>query len=98
HEQQLVSLLGKSSAEQRLAALLLSLSQRNRQRHLSASAFRLPMSRTDIGNFLGLTIETVSRGLGRLQTQGVISLDKKEVCIKDVSRLQQLSLPSEEFL
>lgn len=90
-EQQLVTLLSKSSAEQRLAALLLSLSRRNQQRQLSANAFRLPMSRTDIGNFLGLTIETISRVINRMQNQGIVSIDKKEVHIIDPAGLKQLA-------
>ncbi|MDQ2075209.1 fumarate/nitrate reduction transcriptional regulator Fnr [Marinimicrobium sp. ABcell2] len=91
HDQQLISLLSKSSAEQRIAAFLLSLSRRHEARHLAANAFRLPMSRTDMGNFLGLTIETVSRVLSRFHAQGIIQLDKKEVRIADFPRLQELS-------
>jgi CRP/FNR family transcriptional regulator, anaerobic regulatory protein len=91
HDQQLISLLSKSSAEQRIAAFLISLSRRHEARHLAAHAFRLPMSRTDMGNFLGLTIETVSRVLSRFHAQGIIHLDKKEVRILDFPRLQELS-------
>lgn len=90
-EQQLAGLLSKSSAEQRVAALLLSISARNKARQLSATAFRLPMSRTDIGNFLGLTIETVSRVFTRLQKQGVIRVDKKEIEVEDIDALRKLS-------
>ncbi len=90
-DQQVISLLSKSSAEERIAALLLSISNRNSRRHLSASAFRLPMSRTDIGNYLGLTIETVSRIFSRLQQQGVIDADKKEVKILDMEGLHKIA-------
>ncbi|WP_111640895.1 fumarate/nitrate reduction transcriptional regulator Fnr [Marinimicrobium alkaliphilum] len=90
-EQQLAGLLSKSTAEQRVAALLLSISARNKARQLSATAFRLPMSRTDIGNFLGLTIETVSRVFTRLQKQGIIRVDKKEVQVEDIDALRKLS-------
>jgi CRP/FNR family transcriptional regulator len=95
HEQQIISLLGKASAEARIASLLLSISTRNSSRKLSATAFLLPMSRTDIGNFLGLTIETVSRTFARLQKTNVIAVDKKEVLIKDVQGLQQLAKGTE---
>ncbi|ACE83480.1 fumarate/nitrate reduction transcriptional regulator Fnr [Cellvibrio japonicus] len=90
-DQQIISLLSKSSAEERIAALLLSISSRNSRRQLSAQAFRLPMSRTDIGNYLGLTIETVSRIFTRLQKQGIIAVDKKEVRILDMDKLREIA-------
>lgn len=94
-DQQVIALLGKSSAEARIASLLLSISARNSRRSLSANEFILPMSRTDIGNYLGLTIETVSRIFTRLQKNGVISVDKKEVIIQDIDSLKQLTLGAE---
>ncbi|HTF97564.1 MAG TPA: fumarate/nitrate reduction transcriptional regulator Fnr [Cellvibrio sp.] len=90
-DQQIITLLSKSNAEERVAALLLSISSRNNRRQLSATAFRLPMSRTDIGNFLGLTIETVSRIFTRLQKQDVINVDKKEVVIKNMEQLRSIA-------
>ena len=92
HDQQLITLLSKNSAEERIAALLLSISSRNRSRGLSADEFYLPMSRSDMGNYLGLTIETVSRVMGRLHKQGVIALDKKHVVINNMKQLQDTSL------
>ncbi len=90
-DQQVITLLSKSSAEERIASLLLSISSRNNRRQLSANAFRLPMSRTDIGNYLGLTIETVSRIFTRLQKQNIISVDKKEIRIEDMDKLRALA-------
>lgn len=90
-DQQIITLLSKSSAEERIAALLLSISSRNSRRQLSATAFRLPMSRTDIGNYLGLTIETVSRIFTRLQKQELIHVDKKEVLIKNMDQLRSIA-------
>ncbi|HSC67428.1 MAG TPA: fumarate/nitrate reduction transcriptional regulator Fnr [Cellvibrio sp.] len=90
-DQQIITLLSKSSAEERIAALLLSISNRNSRRQLSANAFRLPMSRTDIGNYLGLTIETVSRVFTRIQKQGVIAVDKKEILIKNMDQLRSIA-------
>jgi CRP/FNR family transcriptional regulator, anaerobic regulatory protein len=90
-DQQIITLLSKSSAEERIAALLLSISSRNSRRQLAATAFRLPMSRTDIGNFLGLTIETVSRIFSRLQKQRVLDVDRKEILIKDMDQLRQIA-------
>lgn len=91
HDQQRISLVSKSSAEQRIVALLVSLSRRHEARQLSPHEFRLPMSRTDMGNFLGLTIETVSRVLGRLHSQKIIHLNKKELRILDFSHLLDIS-------
>lgn len=90
-DQQVITLLSKSSADERIAALLLSISSRNGRRQLSANAFRLPMSRTDIGNYLGLTIETVSRVLTRLQKQEVIAVDKKEILITKMEQLRAIA-------
>lgn len=92
NEQQLITLLGKNSADERICALLLSISARNHSRGLAADEFHLPMSRSDMGNYLGLTIETVSRVMGRLHKQGVINLDKKHVQVKDMPKLRILAL------
>lgn len=87
-DQQLITLLGKNSAEQRIAALLISISARNSQRRLSATSFRLPMSRTDIGNYLGLTVETVSRVFSRFQKSALLAVDNKEITILDIDVLR----------
>jgi len=93
HDQQLITLLSKNSAEERVASLLLSISNRNSRRQLSASAFRLPMSRADIGNYLGLTVETVSRVLSRFQKQGMLTVDKKEIAIDNMQLLLEITSP-----
>ncbi len=90
-DHELISLLSKNTADEKLAFLLLSISERNHRRGLSPVEFHLPMSRSDIGNFLGLTIETVSRVLGRFHSTGLILLDKKHVHIQDLSKLKQLA-------
>lgn len=92
-DQQLITLLSKNSADERIASLLLSISARNHSRGLSAEEFYLPMSRSDIGNYLGLTIETVSRVMGRLNRNGTIELDKKHVIILDMEELRNLAIP-----
>ncbi len=86
-DQQLIMLLSKKSAEERIASLLLSISTRHAKRGLSASGFRLPMSRNDIGNFLGLAVETVSRVFTRLQKQGIILVDGKEIEVLQMREL-----------
>lgn len=90
NDHQMMLTLGKKNAEGRIATLLLSLSQRYARRNFSSTAMRLPMSRMDIGNFLGLTIETVSRTLSRLQKEDVISVNGREIVIKNRERLDQL--------
>jgi CRP/FNR family transcriptional regulator len=91
NDQQLISLLGKNSAEERIAALILSISSRNVRRKFSATEFRLPMSRTDIANYLGLTIETVSRILSKMGKQNIIELNNKELTILDMESLKDLA-------
>lgn len=87
-DQQLITLLSKNSADERVAALLLSISTRNSRRKLSATAFRLPMSRVDIGNYLGLTVETVSRVFSRMQKMEILHVDNKEIEILDIEGLR----------
>ncbi|MFN2328712.1 MAG: fumarate/nitrate reduction transcriptional regulator Fnr [Chromatocurvus sp.] len=90
-DQQLITLLSKSSADARIAALLLSISMRNARRRLSATQFRLSMSRVDIGNYLGLTVETVSRVFTRLQKSGIMDVSNREISILDETALRQLT-------
>jgi len=91
-EQQLITMLSNNSAEQRVAALLLSIAVRNQTRGLSAAEFHLPMSRSDIANYLGLTIETVSRIFTKLHKNGIIALDKKHIRINDIDSLRNSSI------
>lgn len=90
-DQQIQILLGKKTAEERIGTFLLNLSQRYSQRRLSATRFRLPMARTDIGNYLGLAVETVSRVFTRLQKHSVLKVDGKEIEILDHRQLCELS-------
>jgi CRP/FNR family transcriptional regulator len=89
-EQQMLMQLGKRTAEERLASFLLSLSSRFSQRGLSATEFNLPMSRQDIGNYLGLAIETVSRLFAHFQEQGVLRVNRKQITIVDMGRLKAM--------
>jgi len=90
-DQLLITLLSKNAADERVAALLLSISTRNARRKLSATQFRLPMSRLDIGNYLGLTVETVSRVFSRMQKLGVLRVDNREVEILDAHQLHEIA-------
>lgn len=90
-DQMLITLLSKNSAEQRVAALILSISSRQARLKLSATKFRLPMSRIDIGNYLGLTVETVSRVFSRMQKMAALEVDNKEIRILDVDGVRALA-------
>lgn len=90
-DQKLITLLSKNSADERLAALFLGLSQRCSTIGLSSTNIILPMSRGDIANYLGLTVETVSRVLSRLQKQKIIEIDNKELNILDMDALRNIT-------
>jgi CRP/FNR family transcriptional regulator len=83
-------LLGSMSAEERLAAFLVNLSQRLTARGYSAVRFVLRMSRREIGSYLGLTLETVSRVFSRFQREGLIRAELKSVELKDLARLRAM--------
>lgn len=88
--------LGKKSAEARLATLLLSLAKQFRQRGYSANEFNLHMSRRDIANYLGLALETVSRSFSRLQQRGLITVDRHYIKVHDLDLLAEHGLEPEE--
>jgi len=88
NDQKMLMLLGKRSAEERLAAFLVSLSARYKSRNLSATEFNLPMSRQDIGNYLGLAIETVSRLFAHFQEQKLLTVNRRAVVLTDLERLK----------
>lgn len=75
-------------AEQRLAAFLLNLSQRFAARGLSPTRFQLRMSRQEIGSYLGLQLETVSRAFSHFQDDGLISVKVRSIEILSLQRLQ----------
>ncbi len=90
-DQQLIMLLGKKPADERIASFLLNIGTRHELRGLSSKYFRLNMSRNDIGNYLGLAVETVSRTFTRFQQLNLIKTDGKEVEILDKNTLCSLA-------
>lgn len=86
-EQQLMLLLGRMTAEERVAAFLRDLASRFAERGQSPNEFTLPMAREEIGNYLGLTLETVSRCFSRLKHAGVLDVDNRHIRIRDARRL-----------
>ncbi|RMH85892.1 fumarate/nitrate reduction transcriptional regulator Fnr [Pseudomonas sp. AOB-7] len=87
HEEHEYRSHARESAERRLAAFLLNLSARYSQRGLSPLQFVLPMSRGDIGNYLGMTTETVSRLFTRFRELKLIAGSGHEVHLLDIQRL-----------
>jgi CRP/FNR family transcriptional regulator, anaerobic regulatory protein len=83
-------LLGTMRAEERLAAFLLNLSQRFTARGFSAAEFFLRMTREEIGSYLGLKLETVSRAFSHFQEVGLISVQQKHIRILDLAGLKRL--------
>ena len=81
----------KNNAEGRLAAFLLSLSERFRERGFAAEEYRLGMSRIDIGNYLGLADETVSRLFTRFQEAGLLDTDRRRIRLIDIPRLRAIA-------
>ena len=87
-DQSVMMLLGTMRAEERVAAFLLSLSQRFAARGYSATEFHLRMTRDEIGSYLGLSLETVSRILSRLHDDGLAAVQQKHIRILDLPRLK----------
>jgi len=83
-------LLGTMRAEERLATFLLNLSQRFAARGYSPSEFNLRMTREEIGSYLGLKLETVSRAFSHFQEEGLISVQQKRIHILDVDGLRKV--------
>ncbi len=86
----LMLLLGSMRAEERVAAYLLDLAERYRQRGYSASEFVLRMTREEIGSYLGLKLETVSRVFSRLQVDGLVQAQGRDIKLLDPPMLNRL--------
>lgn len=89
---QLLMAIGSLRSEQRLAAFLLNLSQRLATLGYSPNEFLLRMTREEIGNYLGLTLETVSRLFSRFSREGLLRIQQREVRILDMRGLHELAM------
>lgn len=87
-DQGIMLLLGSMRAEERLAAFLLNLSQRFAARGLSSTQFQLRMSRQEIGSYLGLKLETVSRAFSHFQEEGIIKVRVRAIEIVNLASLR----------
>jgi CRP/FNR family transcriptional regulator, anaerobic regulatory protein len=75
------------NAEERLAAFLVNISQRMKARGYSTNEFHLRMSRAEIGSYLGMKLETVSRTFSAFQQQRLLQVDKRHIRIVDLEGL-----------
>ena len=89
-DQGVMLLLGNMRAEERIVAFLLNLSQRLHSRGFSAHDFILRMSREEIGSYLGLKLETVSRTLSKFHHEGLISVEHKHIKILEAETLKKM--------
>ncbi|AJY11075.1 fumarate/nitrate reduction transcriptional regulator Fnr [Burkholderia dolosa] len=89
-ESALMLLLGTMSAEQRVAAFLLNFSARFKARGYSAAEFVLRMTRDEIGEYLGMKLETVSRMLSKFQRNGLVAAHGKQISIVDPDGLRRI--------
>lgn len=87
YDQEMLLMLNKKTAEERLAAFLANLSTRFGERGFSKKEFRLTMTRGEIGNYLGLTVETISRLLSRFQKAEIIKVEGKFITILNTDEL-----------
>jgi len=94
-EQGVMLLLGNMRAEQRFAAFLVNLSSRYAARGYAPHVFQLRMSREEIGNYLGLTIESISRLLSRFKKQGLLRVANREIEMLDPVRLKAIAAGTE---
>ena len=86
-------LAGDWTADQRVAAFLVGMSRRLSARGFSAVRFQLTMARTDIANYLRLAPETVSRVLRRMQDDGLLAVERRDVSLLDRDRIEALAAP-----
>ena len=90
-DQSMLMMIGSTSAEQRLARFLLNLRERLLKRGFDGDQLRLPMTRQDIGNYLGLAFETVSRQFAHLQEIGMLQIENKNIRLLDIGGLENLA-------
>lgn len=88
---QRMHLLASQGADARVAGFLIGLASRQARRRMAGDTLRLPMSRAELGNHLGLALETVSRALGRMAESGMLEVSGKHLRLLDPQRLQALT-------
>lgn len=91
-------LLGNMRAEQRFAVFLTNLAARYSARGYSSTQFELRMSREEIGNYLGLTIESISRLLNSFKKQSLLAVEKRGMTLLDPVRMKKMAAGTEECM
>ena len=94
HDHRVMLLLGSFNADERIASFLLDLSRRYAMRGYSPCRFLLRMTRAEIGSYVGMKLETVSRTLSRLRTRGLLKIEYKAVEIVDLDALERVARQS----
>lgn len=89
HDQEHLAALGRHTARERLAVFLCSLGERLGE--AGYSDFRLPMTREEIGNYLGLALETVSRLFHKLADEGLVAIEGRRLCVLRPAALAQVA-------
>ena len=97
-EHERVEILAQRDASERLALFLLQLSQRYGKRGFSQHEFNLSMSRRDIGNFLALTAETVSRTFSHFERNGLVKVNRRRIRLLSLEGLRQVMAPRRQSL
>lgn len=90
-DEEMLMLLGRMTAEERLASCLMSFSRRLERLGGAPEEFKLSMSRQDLGDYLGLALETVSRLLSRFHDEGLISVHGRQISLRDMNRLRVMA-------
>ena len=90
-DQNMMFILGSMNAEQRLAAFLLNLASRYRRRGYSSTEFTLRLTREELGSYLGLKLETVSRMFSRFQAEGIVQAQGRSVKLLDSGALKRIT-------
>jgi CRP/FNR family transcriptional regulator, anaerobic regulatory protein len=97
-DQGVMMMLGNMRAEERLAAFILNLTQRLHDRGFSSKELQLRMTREEIGSYLGMKLETVSRAFSRFVAEGLISVKQRHITILNEQGLRSLALVQPEPL
>jgi len=90
NDEEMLMAMGGMRAEQRVACFLYNLYRRLLTRSNDTNTVRLPMTREEIGNYLGLSLETVSRRMSSLQDDGIIKVNNRLIALLDIDALQKL--------
>jgi len=90
-DQHMLLMLGSTTVEQRLARFILNLYERLQKRGASDNTLNLSMTRQDIGNYLGVAFETVSRQLAHMQDEGILEIKNRNIHILDIKTLEAIA-------